>query len=209
MDPSRPHTAAVGAAVLLTALLLGVGLVSTSSGLASASPAGARVSLSSTNDYINVSANDNLTFYPNQFAVYPGAMVHLVVIQKSTFAHTFDLSSVANYTIPSTDTPTEVAAFFSTHPPLVNLSLAGANPPPVKYYDNFTAPHVGTYEYVCTVHFPAMTGVMTSEVPSSSPPPSSGSPNPTLYYAFGLLAVGVVAAGVALAVRRRNQRFKL
>ncbi|HYA56903.1 MAG TPA: hypothetical protein VEH57_00320 [Thermoplasmata archaeon] len=151
---------------------------------------------------VTISATSAINFVPDSFSVAPGASVEIVVTQMADFEHTFTLSSVVNQTIPSTDTPSEVAAFFNAHPPLVNLSLGttvGA-----KFFANFTAPAaLGTYEFVCLVHFPSMTGVMAvSSSSGGSSPSSSGTPTTLEWVGIGAVVAVVVIVAVLLAVRR-------
>ncbi len=154
-------------------------------------------------DNLSVNATSLLSFVPNQLTVYPGALVHLVVIQLANFAHTFVLSPVANVTIPTNDTPTQLYAFFNLHPPLVNLSLpatVGA-----RVYANFTAPPVGSYEFVCEIpgHFQGgMYGELVSTTSSSG-----GSSSSPLLLEIGVGVIVVIAAAlVAAALLRRRAR---
>ncbi len=153
--------------------------------------------------FVNITATSSLTFVPSQFTVVPGAAVHLIVTQGSTFTHTFTLSPLANYTIPTTDSPTQLYAFFQAHPPLVNLTLGPTAG--VRYYANFTAPPAGTYEFVCEQHFPGMKGTMTSSTPASST--GSGSPSSLPLPLVGAVAGAgaIVLATVALVVTRRRR----
>lgn len=153
--------------------------------------------------FVNITATSSFSFVPSSFAVVPGESVHLVVTQAADFEHTFTLSSVPNATIPSSDTPAEVAAFFNAHPPLVNLSLGSTAG--VKFPVTFTAPSsLGTYEFVCLIHFPAMIGVMTD---SSSAPPASATSglSPLELATVGAVVAIVVIVGVVVAVRRRRK----
>jgi plastocyanin len=167
---------------------------------AAAERAAVGLSASPTNDYVNVTATSSFSFVPSTFTVYPGANVHLRVIQAANFLHTFTLSSVANTTVPS-------VGWFSTHTPLVNISLGTV---PKTFFANFTAPAVGRYEYVCEQHFPQMTGNMTST--TAQPPPG---PMPFMLTGldYALIGIGVVAllvvVGVLLGVRRRKHEEKL
>lgn len=160
-----------------------------------------------TSDNVTIDATSSLSFVSNAFSVYPGATVHLTVVQQSSFAHTFTLSSVANTTITST-------AFFHTHPPLVNLSLGSTAGK--SFFYNFTAPAVGTYEFVCVYHFGSnMIGEMTSTTGTSSGGGGYGGtsamPIPPLDWAIaGGVAVVVVAGsvvGLALRRHRREEQF--
>lgn len=205
MDRSRsPSGRRFRSLVVASLLVLGIASpIAPVLGLASANHSAP--SLSSTVDYVNLSANPSLTWTPNHFSVYPGALVHLVVTQNSSFEHTFDLSSVANYTFPSSDNASDIASFFSAHPPLVNLTL-GSGVMGHKYYANFTAPAVGTYEYLCSVHFPGMTGVMTSAVPAPPPPSPPGGTSPVFYWVAGGVVAVIIVAGVVVALRRGRDR---
>lgn len=161
-----------------------------------ASPAAATV-------FVNITATSSFSFVPSSFTVAPGDSVHLIITQAADFEHTFTLSSVANATIPSSDTPAEVAAFFNAHPPLVNISLgstAGA-----EFPVTFTAPSTsGTYEFVCLIHFPEMVGAMTD---SNSAPPVSGSSglSPLELAAIGAVVAIVVIVAAVVVVRRRRK----
>lgn len=189
---------AVGLVVLVLASSLAVAAPSVPH--PTASPSASRV------DYVNVSTTSKFRFVPNQVYVYPGALVRLVVTQLADFAHSFVLSPVVNYTIPTSDTPIELYAFFNAHPPLVNLSLPGT--PGYRAYANFTAPPVGAYEFVCEVpsHFQAgMYGTLVS----TTHPPSGGSPSPFTPAVVAAIAVAVIVVAVlagVLVVRRRARR---
>ena len=153
-------------------------------------------------DNLSVQATGQFSFVPDQLTVYPGALVHLVVIQLANFAHTFVLSPVANVTIPTNDTPTQLYAFFNLHPPLVNLSLPGTVG--ARAYANFTAPSAGSYEFVCEIpgHFQAgMHGELVSTTSSSG-----GSSSPLLLEIGVGVAVVIAVALVAAALLRRRAR---
>ena len=185
---------------LLVALLV-PGTVAAAA-LSPMTPSG-QVEPAATSETVNITATSDLSFVPDSFTVLPGETVHLIVTQAADFEHTFTLSSLVNYSVPSSDTPSELAAFFNAHAPLVNLSL-GSTPGSLHPF-NFTAPSVpGTYEFVCLVHFPAMTGVMTD---SASAPTGSGSSGPSTLeiVAIGAVVGAVVIVAVVLMVRRRHR----
>ena len=158
-------------------------------------------------DNVSVSTTSAYAFQPNQITVTPGALVHLVVTQDARFAHSFVLSSVANFTIPSGDTDSQLAAFFNTHPPLVNLSVPGTVGTQVTA--NFTAPALGTYEFVCIVSGHFQSGMFGFIYSGTSPPggsSSSGFPlTPVVLGAIVGVGVVVVVVGV-LFVRLRSRR---
>ena len=154
----RPPWAVVLLAAALGATTFAVVAVGSGASIHPAAP-------NPTNDYINVTATGTLSFVPSSFSVFPGATVHLRVTQGANFQHTFTLSSVANTSVPS-------VGWFSTHPPLVNLSLGTTSG--VVFTATFVAPAVGSYEFVCEIHYPSMKGSMTSTSASPAPSPSAG-----------------------------------
>src|SRR5579863_3531483 len=92
---------------------------------------------------VSVSVTDKLRFVPNALEVSPGTTIALTVTQLGTTAHTFTLSPVANYSL---STSVSLFAFFSAHPPIVNLSIP--NPTGSTVRATFAAPAAGYYEYV-------------------------------------------------------------
>jgi len=199
-DAGATGRVVVALLALLVALLV-PGTVAAAA-LSPMTPSG-QVEPAATSETVNITATSDLSFVPDSFTVLPGETVHLIVTQAADFEHTFTLSSLVNYSVPSSDTPSELAAFFNAHAPLVNLSL-GSTPGSLHPF-NFTAPSVpGTYEFVCLVHFPAMTGVMTD---SASAPTGSGSSGPSTLeiVAIGAVVGAVVIVAVVLMVRRRHR----
>lgn len=151
-------------------------------------------------EFVNVSATSSLSFAPDSFTVLPGASVHLVVTQLANFNHTFTLSPAANVTIPTSDSPGQVTAFFQAHPPIVNLSLGSVVGG--RFFANFSAPTtLGTYEFICLIHFPAMFGSMT--VASSLPGGSTGT-SPSSLEILGIgVGLGIVLIGAVLVLFNR------
>jgi plastocyanin len=183
----------VAGGVVALMMLLG------SFGSSVAAPVARDASPGATNVTIDVSATTQLSFVPNSFSVPPGATVHLVVTQLADFDHTFTMSPVANGTVPASDDAAQVAQFFNTHAPLVNLSLGDVGG--AVHYDNFTAPtQLGSYEYLCLIHFPSMTGTVVVTNGGSG---SSSALSIEEYAAIAVLAVVIVVVLVA-AVRRRK-----
>jgi plastocyanin len=189
-----------------TAAILLVALVAFAPG-AAATPlfsTNSAPSLAPSSVTIDITATTGISFAPSSFTVSPGESVTVVVTQAANFDHTFTLSSVANFTIPSTDSPSQLAAFFNAHPPLVNLSLgstAGS-----QHTATFTAPSTpGTYEFLCLIHFPQMTGVMTDSSSSASSGGGGGGLSTNEIVAIGAGAGIVVVAAAVLAVRRSRR----
>ncbi len=194
---SRP----IGRPIPLPAIAM-VGLLL---GLVALAPLGAASSASAADAgaiTVDIAATSTLSFVPDAFSVAPGAAVHLVITQEADFDHTFTLASLVNYTIPSTNTSTEVAAFFDAHPPIVNVSLGSTVG--AEFFENFTAPSgIGTYEFVCLIHFPTMTGVMTDAV--ASPTSGTTSLSPTDWILIGAAAGVVLIVGAAALVLHRRR----
>lgn len=147
-------------------------------------------------EFVNISATSSLSFVPDTFTVLPGATVHLTVTQLADFDHTFTLSPAVNVTITS-------VSFFATHTPIVNLSLGST--PGEKYTATFVAPSaLGTYEYICEIHFPTMTGVMSV---ANAMPPGGGSSFPTTTEWIGIgAAIGIIVVAVGVVAWSRARR---
>ncbi|MGD0588330.1 MAG: hypothetical protein ABSA63_06000, partial [Thermoplasmata archaeon] len=194
----RPTLALAAALLALSVALLGAGMI-TVIPAAAAGPTSPALAP----EFVNISATSSFNFVPNSFSVQPGATVHLIVTQMADFDHTFTLSSVVNATIPSSDDHAQVAAFFNSHAPIVNLSLGSTVGHPS--FANFTAPTtLGAYEWICLIHFPTMTGIMSV---SNSPPSSgSGSSPTTLEFVEIGAAVGVVVIAIGLVAWGRARR---
>lgn len=192
----RPHARAA-AACLVVAAVLGVALLPalTAAHAASSVSSGLRTSAGGT-DFLNVSVSDQLAFTTNIGEVQPGDSVHVVVTQLGTVPHTFTLSPTAGYTFPSTDSASDLQAYFNSHAPIVNVQVGSTTG--AKYYANFTAPPVGVYEYVCTQpgHFPSMSGLLGSgEAPGSLS--TQNGPGAPVYIISGVI-VGLVVLALVL-----------
>lgn len=190
----------VGVAALLVALVAlapGVGAYPPGpSAPASASPA------ASTTVYIVATAS--FSFLPGSFVVTPGETVHLVVNQTTTTAHTLTISSLVDFSLPSSDSATAMYAFFHAHPPLANLSLgstAGG-----QNSTTFTAPIVqGTYEFLCEIHYSiGMVGTMTDSN-STAAVSGGGGPSTAELVAIGAVVALALIAGIVVVVRRRHR----
>ncbi len=143
-----------------------------------------------------MSVSDQLAFTTNIGEVQPGDSVHVTVTQLGTIPHTFTLSPTAGYTFPTTDTASDLTAYFSSHAPIVNIQVGATTG--AKFYANFTAPAVGVYEYVCTEpgHFPSMSGLLGSgEAPGSLS--TANGPGAPVYIISGTI-VGLVILALVL-----------
>ncbi len=198
----RPQYGVALVAVALVALLAGaayVGPVALVDATTTAPAAPAAV------DNVSVATTSSFAFVPDTLTVYPGALVHLVVTQESPLAHTFVLSPVANQTIPTSDTSAEVYAYFNANPPLVNLSVPGVVGD--RAYANFTAPAIGSYEFVCEIPGHFQSGMHGELVSTTQTGGSTGMSFP-LELTVLVVALVIVVAAVAgvLLLRRRRAR---
>jgi len=184
-----------GSAVPLALLIVVASVVP--GGVAAVAP---RPASTAVHEYVNVTATSSLSFVPSSISVKPGAIVYLNVTQEASFAHTFTLSSVRNQTIPPSDTAQQLDVYLHDHPPLVNLSLGSTRN--AKFPATFTAPLAGTYEFLCIVHWPGMTGVLTST--NGSGPPSGVRTIPPVYAETGVGLVLVVLVAAWILLRRRG-----
>jgi len=183
-----PSPGVISGAVALVVLLLAGGMFTGLPGTARAEPAPAAAP-----EFVNISATSSLNFVPDSFTVLPGSLVHLVVTQMADFDHTFTLSPAVNVTVSPSFSSSQLRAFFNAHPPIVNLSLGSTAG--LRFFVNFTAPSVlGTYEYLCLIHFPSMAGVMTV---ASSLPSGGGSSGPST---LEIIEIGVVVGLIVIVV---------
>ncbi|MCI4330757.1 MAG: plastocyanin/azurin family copper-binding protein [Thermoplasmata archaeon] len=153
-------------------------------------------------DQINVNTLSNLGYDPSTITVHPGDQVQLVVTQMANFEHTFVLSPLANFTFDNAATAANLTLFFRAHAPIVNLTVAGTVG--AKAFANFTAPAVGSYEFVCieATHFQAgMHGELISTTSTTSAPGTST----TVYLEYGAVAGVVVIVVVLIAVLRMRR----
>ena len=78
---------------------------------------------------VTVNATDTAPYFsPGNLSVTAGTDARFVVQNLGQYDRTFTLSSVANFTIPVTDSPQQLNAFFTANGTLANVSVpAGAN----------------------------------------------------------------------------------
>ncbi|HYK93509.1 MAG TPA: cupredoxin domain-containing protein [Thermoplasmata archaeon] len=156
-------------------------------------------------EFLNLTATEAVSFTPSELDVTPGASVHLRILQGADFNHSFILSSVANFTLPTTDSQSQLLAYFSSNPPLVaNLSLGST--PGTYHWANFTAPPAGSYEFLCLMPTHFQSGMHGTLVSSSGGSTSSNSGiDPVLLYALiGVIVLVVVVAVAVIVIRRRK-----
>lgn len=152
---------------------------------------------------ISASTN-NFLFTPNSIGpIAVGATITLTVTQLASTPHTFTLSSLVNYTIPST--ATNLTQFFSSHPPVVDITLNGT--PGETRSATFTLPTVGFYEFVCTVagHFQSgMFGFLGYGVTPPNAVAQTGPGAPVFIIGGSIVALVVIALVLAFVLGRRK-----
>lgn len=183
-------------AILLASFLVGaVGAAAAASvhpSPAISSKPGAAVSLT-------VSVGDLWSYSLSTDMVNPGDVVTVTLVELGSTAHTFTLSSVPGFVFNSTDSTAHLDAFFSAHPPLVNLTVDGTETGQ-RVSGTFTAPAYGLYEYVCleSGHFAnGMFGQLGSGEHGSSSSVATGPGWPV--FAIGGGIAGLVVATIILA----------
>ncbi len=154
---------------------------------------------------LGVTVGTAFAFTVSTNEVTPGDNVSVTLTQTDDVEHTFTLSSVANYVIPSSDSTSQLDAFFAQHPPLVNFTIPAGQ---ATYTTTFIAPPLGVYEYVCLIpgHFQAgMSGLLGSgEQPAGSTAPATG-PGWQVFFIGGTIAsLVIIALVLGFVVGRRR-----
>lgn len=195
-------------AVFAVALLVGSWTGTISYGLARSNTA-LNVHPDAAGCQVVVSVSSVLAFSLNNNFCNPGTTISIEVLQTDSVTHTFTLLSGSNTTfLPPGNTTTQIMAYLSTHPPLVNITTGstagGAN------FVNITAPRVGLYEYVCLIdgHFSAgMYGQIGIGIHPAGIGGASSSPGAPVFIITGTIA-GLVVLAIVLGFvvgRRRTE----
>jgi plastocyanin len=155
-------------------------------------------------DQLTVTVGANFVFTVSPDEITPGDTVDLSIVQLDSYSHTFTLMSVANTSLPTTDSASQVNDYVTAHPPLVNITIpttAGTT----TY--TFTAPPLGYYQYVCLVagHFQAgMAGFLGSGVAPPSAPSSTGPGAPVFIIGGTIVGLVVIAIVLGFVIGRRR-----
>jgi plastocyanin len=156
-------------------------------------------------DSLSVSVGDQFAFTPDTLeAAAPGDNVTITVTQLGTEAHTFTLSSVANFSFPTADSSVDLQTYFTAHPPLVNLTINGTTG--FTASATFTSPALGVYEYVCLEpsHFSSgMFGFFGSGVAPTGPA-GPGAPVGVYIIAGVVVSLVVIALVLGFVVGKRE-----
>lgn len=155
-------------------------------------------------DQLTVTVGTAYAFTLSTDEVTPGDNVSVTIVQTDDVQHTFTLSSVAGYTFPSSDTSSDLLAYFQSHAPLVNVTIpAGA----ATLHASFTAPAFGEYEYVCLVpgHFQlGMFGFLGSGEHGTSGSASTGPGAPVFIIGGTIAGLVVIAIVLGFVIGRRK-----
>jgi uncharacterized cupredoxin-like copper-binding protein len=156
---------------------------------------------------VTITVANTFVFTPSDFEVTPGQNVTITFENLGTYAHTFTLSSVTNWSFNSGNSTSDLISFFSVHHPLLNF-IVGTSPGS-KNVSSFQAPPYGVYEFVCLEpgHFQSgMFGFMGSGV-AVGPAPPPGIPV-ALFIIVGVIVTLVVIAIVLGFVVGKRQGSK-
>ncbi|HKS59582.1 MAG TPA: cupredoxin domain-containing protein, partial [Thermoplasmata archaeon] len=188
--------------------LFAVGLLLMGIGASSATP-GARPGYEHTASGTAVSIStvaSGFAFSPSSVGPLPtGASVTLTIEQLSTTPHTFTLSRLANYSLPSSASASNLSQFFTTNPPLVNISLNGTVGETHSATVTFST--VGFYEYVCTFagHFQAgMFGFLGYGVAPPNAQPQTGPGAPVFIIGGTIVGLVILALVLAFVIGKRR-----
>ena len=133
---SRPRTLRRGAvASLVVGLVLLTGVLPLIAPIAHAAQAGRDLGLPhvaaapAIAPHVNVTINttDAPVFVPNALPATAGQNLTIKLVNSGTYDHTFTLSRNGSETFPRNWTPSQLSAYFSAHPPLVNVSMPASS----------------------------------------------------------------------------------
>jgi hypothetical protein len=166
--------------------------------------AGATISMS-------VGVSGGLNYDPDAFPtsgqslISPGEAVTIDIINLGTLAHTFTVSSLVNYTLPTT-AGNLTGTFLVTHPPYYTINISATQGG--MTVASFVAPKtLGSYQYFCTEtgHFAAgMEGVMGVGITVGPPPPPPGIGTPVFIIAGVIVGLVILAIVLGFVVGKRE-----
>ena len=155
-------------------------------------------------DSVQMTVSDQFRFTPAGIGPFAtGDNVTLTITNLGMLAHTFTLSSFANYTIPAGSG--NLTQFFTQHAPVVSVNVAsGVGTQTVVH---FNVPKLGYYEFVCQIpgHFQSgMMGFLGADVtPPGASPPNTGPGAPVFLIAGGIVALIILAIVLGFFFGRR------
>jgi hypothetical protein len=160
---------------------------------------------------MSVGVGGGLNYDPNAFPtagttlITPGEAITIDITNLGTLAHTFTLSSLANYTLPTT-AGNLTGTFLVTHPPYYSINISSTQGSVTVA--SFTAPtQIGSYQFFCTEtgHFAAgMEGLMGVGISVGPPPPPPGIGTPVFIIAGVIVGLVILAIVLGFVVGKRE-----
>jgi uncharacterized cupredoxin-like copper-binding protein len=110
--------------------------------------------------HVNVTINtsDSPAFVPNAIHATAGQNLTIILANNGTYNHTFTLSSNGSETFPFNWSPTQLSAYFSVHPPLVNVTMPAHSTESVNLSVNSSMAG-GHFEFVSVVPYQFQAGL--------------------------------------------------
>lgn len=110
--------------------------------------------------HVNVTINTSNVpaFVPNAIHVTSGQNLTITLNNNGTYDHTFTLSSNGSERFPLNWSPTELSAYFSAHPPLLNVTMPGMSSEVVNLSVNASMAG-GHFEFVSLVPYQFQAGL--------------------------------------------------
>ncbi len=148
------------------------------------------------------------SFSPNDISnIAPGSNVTIDITNLGSTPHTFTLSSLVNYSLPSAGNTNLTSTFLVSHPPFYSISIPGTPGTDVATA-TFTAPTtIGSYQFFCTEpgHFASgMQGFLGVGETVGPPAPSPGIGLPVFIIAGVIVALVIMAIVLGFVVGRRE-----
>jgi uncharacterized cupredoxin-like copper-binding protein len=160
---------------------------------------------------MSVGVGGGLTYDPNAFPapgttlISPGEAITIDITNLGTLAHTFTLSSLVNYTLPTTS-GNLTGTFLVTHPPYYSINISATQGS--MTVASFVAPtKIGSYQFFCTEtgHFAAgMEGLMGVGISVGPPPPPPGIGTPVFIIAGVIVGLVILAIVLGFVIGKRE-----
>lgn len=143
---------------------------------------------------------------PDISNIAPGSNVTIDITNLGSTPHTFTLSSLVNYTLPSSGN-TNLTSFIASHPPYYSINIPGTPGTDVATAV-FTAPTtIGSYQFFCLEpgHFAeGMTGFLGVGVSVGPPAAPPGIGLPVFIIAGVIVGLVIMAIVLGFVIGRRE-----
>ena len=156
---------------------------------------------------MSVGSGGELVFSPDDISnIAPGTSVTIDITNLGSIPHTFTLSSLVNYTLPSAGNTNLTSTFLVTHPPYYSVNISGTQGS--LTVASFTAPTaIGSYQFFCTEpgHFASgMQGLLGVGVTVGPPPAGPGIGLPVFIIAGVIVGLVILAIVLGFVVGKRE-----